>query len=130
MSAGSRRYTRTGSARIQVVLDDLSTHTPAALYEAFAPAEARRVLRRLAFHDLPKRASWLNLVAIEIGVLVAQCLARRIPDVATLTNEVEAWAQARNAAGAKVQWMFGIEQARTRLGRVDPAPSRTTTVAA
>jgi transposase len=117
-------------ARIQVVLDNLSTHTPAALYEAFAPAEARRVLRRLEFHYLPKHASWLNMVEIEIGVLVAQCLARRIPDMETLTREVEAWAQARNAAGAHVQWMFGIEQARAKLGRAYPAPSRATTVAA
>jgi hypothetical protein len=79
--------------RIQVVLDNLSTHTPAALYEAFAPAEARRVLRRLEFHFLPKHASWLNMVEIEIGVLIAQCLARRIPDMATLMKEVEAWAR-------------------------------------
>jgi transposase len=117
-------------ARIQVVLDNLSTHTPAALYEAFAPAEARRILRRLEFHFLPKHASWLNMVEIEIGVLVAQCLARRIPDLATLTTEVEAWAQARNAAGARVEWMFGIEQARAKLGRAYPAPSGATAVAA
>lgn len=116
--------------RIHVVLDNLSTHTPAALYEAFAPTDARRILRRLAFHYLPKHASWLNMVEIEIGVLVAQCLARRIPDIATLTTEVEAWAQARNAAGAHVQWMFGIEQARAKLGRAYPTPTRDTTVAA
>ena len=116
--------------RIQIVLDNLSTHTPAALYEAFAPAEARRILRRLEFHFLPKHASWLNMVEIEIGVLVAQCLARRIPDLVTLTTEVEAWAQARNAAGAHVQWMFGIEQARAKLGRAYPTPTRITTVAA
>lgn len=116
--------------RIQLVLDNLSTHTPAALYEAFAPIEARRILRRVEFHFLPKHASWLNMVEIEIGVLVAQCLARRIPDMVTLTREVEAWAQARNAARAHIQWMFGIEQARTKFGRAYPATTRATPTAA
>ena len=108
------------SDRIQVVLDNLSTHTPAAFYEAFAPAEARRVLRQLEFHYVPKHASWLNMVEIEIGVLASQCLARRIPDLATLTTEVEAWTAARNHAGAAVKWMFGIEQARLKLGHAYP----------
>ena len=106
--------------RIQVVLDNLSPHTPAALYEAFAPEEARRLLRRLEFHYVPKHASWLNMVENEIGILASQCLDRRIPDLATLTAEVEAWVCARNAQGAAVQWMFGIEQARAKLGRAYP----------
>jgi DDE superfamily endonuclease/Homeodomain-like domain len=109
------------SDRIQVVLDNLSTHTPAAFYEAFAPAEARRVLRKLEFHYVPKHASWLNMVEIEIGVLASQCLARRIPDLDTLTAEVDAWIAARNHAGAAVKWMFGIEQARTKLGHAYPS---------
>ena len=88
------------SDRIQVVLDNLSTHTAAAFYETFAPDEARRVLRKLEFHYVPKHASWLNMVEIEIGVLARQCLARRIPDLDTLTTEVDAWHVARNAAGA------------------------------
>jgi hypothetical protein len=102
--------------RLQVVLDNLSTHTPAAFYEGFTPAEARRVLRKLEFHDVPKHASWLNMVEIEIGVLATQCLARRIPDVDTLTTVVDAWRTARNDAGAAVKWTFGIEQARIKLG--------------
>ena len=109
-----------GSERLKVVLDNLSTHTPAAFYEAFAPAEARRVLRKLEFHYVPKHASWLNMVEIEIGVLARQCLARRILDLATLTTEVEAWSTARNHAGAVVKWMFGIEQARLKLGHAYP----------
>jgi hypothetical protein len=70
------------------VLDNLSTHKPASLYEAFPPEEARRILRRVEFHYTPKHASWLNMVEIEIGVMVAQCLDRRIPDKATLVSEV------------------------------------------
>jgi transposase len=107
---------------IKVVLDNLSTHSPAALYEAFAPEEARRILRRLEFHYTPKHASWLNMVEIEIGVLVAQCLDRRIPDMKKLTTEVAAWTRARNTAGAKVRWMFGIDKAREKLGRAYPRP--------
>ena len=107
--------------RIQVVLDNLSTHTPAAFYEAFAPAEARRVLRKLEFHYVPKHASWLKMVEIEIGVLASQCLARRIPDLTTLTTEVHAWTVNRNAASVAVKWMFGIEQARIKLGHAYPS---------
>jgi transposase len=110
---------------IKVVLDNLSTHSPAALYEAFAPEEARRILRRLEFHYTPKHASWLNMVEIEIGVLVSQCLDRRIPDMKKLTTEVAAWTRARNTAGAKVRWMFGIDKAREKLGRAYPRPSAT-----
>jgi hypothetical protein len=109
--------------RLQVVLDNLSTHTPAAFYEAFAPAEARRVLRKLEFHFVPKHASWLNMVEIEIGVLASQCLARRIPDLVTLTTEVDAWILARNQANVAVKWMFGIEQARAKLGHAYPSHS-------
>ena len=112
-----------GYERIQVVLDNLSTHTPAAFYDAFAPAEARRVLRKLEFHYVPKHASWLNMVEIEIGVLASQCLARRIPDIVTLTAEVDAWIAARNRANAAVKWMFGIEQARLKLGHAYPSHS-------
>lgn len=108
--------------RLQVVIDNLSTHTAAAFYEAFAPAEARRVLRKLEFHYVPKHASWLNMVEIEIGVLSSQCLARRIPDITTLATEVDAWTQHRNQSGAAVKWMFGIEQARRKLGHAYPAP--------
>ena len=118
------------SERIQVVLDNLSTHTAAAFYAAFTPGEARRVLRKLEFHYVPKHASWLNMVEIEIGVLASQCLARRIPDRVTLTAEVEAWIVARNEAHVAVKWMFGIEQARTKLGHAYPSHSAAGDVAA
>jgi len=107
------------------VLDNLSTHTPSALYEPFPPIEARRLCGRLEFHYVPKHASWLNMVEIEIGILSAQCLDRRIPDLPRLTDEVDAWTRARNAAGARIRWMCGIEQARTKLGRAYPTVSRT-----
>lgn len=110
-----------GAARIRVVLDNLSTHTASALYEAFSPAEARRILRRLEFHYTPKHASWLNMVEIEIGVMVKECLDRRIPDKATLTSEIAHWQQRRNASGARIQWPFDVERARAKLGRAYPA---------
>ena len=82
------------------------------------------MLRKLEFHYVPKHASWLSMVEIEIGVLANQCLARRIPDLATLATEVEAWSAARNHAGAVVKWMFGIEQARLKLGHAYPSHTR------
>jgi transposase len=109
--------------RIRVVMDNLSAHSAGALYQAFEPAEARRILSKLEFHFTPKHASWLNMVEIEIGVMVAQCLNRRIPDKTTLTNEVAAWQRSRNAAKAKINWMFTVERARQRLGRVYPIPT-------
>ena len=109
-----------GVERIRVVLDNLSTHGPGALYEAFEPAEARRVLRRLEFHFVPKHASWLNMVEIEIGVLRGQCLDRRIEDRATLETEIAAWEKQRNEAGARIEWMFTTEKARAKMGRVYP----------
>lgn len=105
---------------IRVVLDNLSTHTPAALYETFAPDEARRILRRLEFHYTPKHASWLNMVEIEIGVMVRQCLDRRIPDKATLVSEVMAWERRRNKDKARIKWLFTVERARQKLSRSYP----------
>jgi transposase len=109
--------------RIRVVMDNLSTHSAAALYQAFEPAEARRILNRLEFHYTPKHASWLNMVEIEIGVMVQQCLDRRIPDKATLVTEVAAWEQQRNAAQAGINWLFTVDRARTKMGRVYPQPA-------
>ena len=103
---------------LRVVLDNLSTHTAAALYDAFDPAEARRILRRIEFHDVPKHASWLNMVEIEIGVLKKQCLERRIADLATLRSELAAWEKARNESGARIRWMFTVDHARKKLGKV------------
>jgi transposase len=109
---------------IRVVLDNLSTHKPASLYEAFAPDEARRILRRLEFHYTPKHASWLNMVEIEIGVMVAQCLDRRIPDKATLISEVARWERRRNAERARIKWLFTVQRARVKLGRSYPATAQ------
>jgi transposase len=109
---------------IRVVLDNLSTHKPASLYEAFAPDEARRILRRLEFHYTPKHASWLNLVEIEIGVMVAQCLDRRIPDKAMLISEVAQWERRRNAERARIKWVFTVDRARVKLGRSYPATAQ------
>jgi transposase len=109
--------------RIRVVLDNLNTHTPAALYEAFAPAEARRILRKLEFHYTPKHGSWLNMVEIELSVLARQCLHRRLPDRATLQLEVSAWEQWRNAEQAKVEWRFTTADTRTKLKRLYPSQS-------
>jgi transposase len=109
--------------RIRVVVDNLSTHTPAALYQAFPAPEARRILRRLEFHYTPKHASWLNMVEIEIGVLKAQCLDRRISAPEMLKAEIAAWERARNRAGARIRWMFTTEKARTKMGRAYPQPA-------
>lgn len=108
---------------VRVVLDNLSAHKPSALYEAYEPELAREVLRRLEFHFVPKHASWLNMVEIEIGVLASQCLARRIPDRQTLTTEVACWERLRNQSGARVKWMFDVTRAREKLGRLYPAPA-------
>ena len=107
--------------RIRVVLDNLSTHTASALYETFAPEEARRILRKLEFHYTPKHASWLNMVEIEIGVMVGQCLDRRIPDKSLLVSEIAAWEHRRNAEKATIKWLFTVERARKKLGRSYPA---------
>jgi hypothetical protein len=108
--------------RIRVVLDNLSTHSAAALYQAFEPAEARRILNRLEFHFTPKHASWLNMVEIEIGVMVQQCLDRRIPDKALLVAEIAAWKQRRNTEQAGIRWLFTVDRAREKLARVYPQP--------
>jgi hypothetical protein len=92
--------------RIRVVLDKLSAHSAAALYQAFEPAEARRILGRIEFHFTPKYASWLNMVEIEIGVMVDQSLDRRIPDKATLIRQIAAWERRRNAEKASIDWVF------------------------
>ena len=109
---------------IRVVLDNLSTHSPGALYEAFPAPEAHRILRRLELHHTPEHASWLNMVEIEIGVLRGQCLNRRIADQATLVDEIAAWEQQRNEQAAKVKWMFSTERARTKLARAYPVAGK------
>jgi hypothetical protein len=109
--------------RIRVVLDNLSTHSAGTLYQAFPAAEARRVLRRLELHYVPKHASWLNMVEIEIGVLRGQCLDRRIATHEQLVTETAAWEQQRNASGARIKWMFTTAKARAKMGRAYPEPA-------
>jgi transposase len=109
--------------RIRVVLDNLSIHSAGALYQAFPACEARRLLRRLEFHYVPKHASWLNMVEIEIGVLRGQCLNRRIATKEQLVAEIAAWQRQRNASGACIKWMFTTEKARAKMGRAYPKPS-------
>jgi transposase len=108
--------------RIRVVMDNLSTHSAGALYQTFPACEARRLLRRLEFHYVPKRASWLNMVEIEIGVLRSQCLDRRIATSDQLVSEAAAWERQRNASGARIKWMFTTDKARAKMGRVYPQP--------
>jgi transposase len=106
--------------RIRVVLDNLSTHSVGALYQAFPPDEARRLLRRLEFHYVPKHASWLNMVEIEIGVLRSQCLDRRIESQQHLISEIAAWERQRNTSRARIKWMFTTEKARAKMARAYP----------
>jgi len=107
--------------RIVLVMDNLNIHSPASLYEAFPPAEAKRLADRPAIHHTPKHGSWLNMAEIERGILQRQCLDRRMADQATLTSEVAAWVAARNAAIRRIDWRFTAADARIKLQRLDPA---------
>ena len=107
--------------RVVLVMDNLNTHTPAALYAAFEPAVARRLVERLEIHHTPKHGSWLNMAEIELSVLSRQCLDRRLPDAATLAREVTAWQQARNADPRPVNWHFTTADARIKLKRLYPS---------
>ncbi len=109
---------------IRVVLDNLNTHKPAALYEAFEPAEARRLLKRLEFHYTPKHGSWLNMAELELSVFSRECWDRRIGDQATLAHETHALEDERNATCATVHWRFTSREARVRLQRLYPSVSR------
>jgi hypothetical protein len=106
--------------KIVLVLDNLNTHTPAALYEAFVPAEARRIASKLEIHYTPKHGSWLNMAEIELSVLARQCLDRRIPDQQTLAEEVGAWEAERNAAESSIDWRFTSADARIKLKHLYP----------
>ena len=106
--------------QIVLVCDNLSTHSPAALYEAFEPAEAFRLAERFEWHYTPKHGSWLNVAEMELSVLTRQCLDRRIPDMATLKREVAAWERDRNAGVVKVRWQFTTEDARVKLHKLYP----------
>ncbi|MER2557622.1 MAG: IS630 family transposase, partial [Candidatus Competibacter denitrificans] len=106
---------------VVLVMDNLNTHKPAALYQAFEPAVARSLLERLEIHHTPKHGSWLNRAEIERSLLSRQCLDRRIPDTTTLTHEVAAWQQARNANPRPVNWRFTTADARIKLKRLHPS---------
>jgi hypothetical protein len=107
--------------QIVLVMDNLNTHTPASLYEAFDPVEARRLANKLEIHYTPKHGSWLNMAEIELSVLSRQCLDRRVPDFETLQAEVAAWQERRDAAGTKIDWRFTTEDARIKLKRLYPS---------
>lgn len=107
--------------KVVLVLDQLNTHSPASLYAAFPPAEAKRLADRLEVHHTPKHGSWLNMAELELGVLERQCLRRRIADRAALEREVAAWTARRNAATATIDWQFTTADARTKLRRLYPA---------
>ena len=106
--------------RIVLVMDNLNTHHPASLYEAFEPAEARRIAERLEIHYTPKHGSWLNIAEIELGVLARQCLDRRIPDQDVLRGEVASWETQRNRNGIRVDWRFTTQDARIKLKSLYP----------
>ena len=111
----------TDKDRIVLVMDNLNTHHPASLYEAFEPAEARRIAERLEIHYTPKHGSWLNMAEIEIGVLARQCLDRRIPDQGALRREAGAWKNQRNRDGIRVDWRFTTSDARIKLKSLYPS---------
>lgn len=106
--------------RLVLVMDNLNTHSPGSLYEAFPAQEAKRLTDKLELHYTPKHGSWLNIAEIELSVLARQCLDRRIADEETLRQEVAAWVQARNAAGGRVNWRFTTTDARIKLKRLYP----------
>lgn len=108
------------ATKIVLVQDNLNTHKPASLYEAFPAKEARRLTERFEWHYTPKHGSWLDMAECELSVLATQCLARRIPDKETLTREVSAWQKLRNAKHAKADWHFTTADARIKLKRLYP----------
>jgi DDE superfamily endonuclease len=109
------------ATKIVLVQDNLSTHTAASLYAAFAPAEARRLAERFEWHYTPKHGSWLNMAESELGVLSSQCLDRRIENKGSLVEEVAAWRENRNKHHAKANWQFTNEHARIKLRRLYPS---------
>jgi hypothetical protein len=109
------------AAVISVVLDNLNTHTPAALYEAFPPAEARRLLRKLDWRYTPKHGSWLNMAEIEFAVVSKQGLDQRLPTQERVRRTTTAWETQRNAVQATVNWRFTIAKARRKLKRLYPS---------
>ena len=106
--------------KITLVMDNLNTHTPGSLYEAFTPSKAKALWERFEFIYTPKHGSWLNMAEIELNVLIRQCLSRRIESIGQMSTEVNAWQAQRNTMGAKIDWQFTTENARTKLKRLYP----------
>lgn len=109
-----------GVPKVVLIMDNLNTHKLGSLYEAFPPAEARRLAARLEIHYTPKHGSWLNIAENELSALTIQCLSRRIGTLEELRHEIAAWEDSRNAAGVRVNWRFTIDRARVKLKRVYP----------
>ena len=109
-----------GAEKIVLVMDNLNTHTPGALYERFSAEEARRILDRLEMHYTPKHGSWLNMAEIELSVFTRQCLGSRMPDFETLKAAALAWYKARNACSRRIDWQFTTSDARVKLKRLYP----------
>ena len=109
--------------KIRLVMDNLNTHKPSALYERFPPQEAKRIWDRFEFIYTPKHGSWLNMAEIELNVLMGQCLNRRIDNMATIRNEVKAWQNDRNNKKAKINWQFRTDDARVKLKKLYPTIS-------
>jgi transposase len=107
--------------QIVLVMDNLNTHTPASLYEAFDPRQARRLAQKLEIHYTPKHGSWLNMAEIELSVLSRQCLDRRVADFETLEVEVASWQERRDEKGGKIEWRFRTDDARIKLKRLYPS---------
>jgi len=107
--------------KITLVMDNLNTHNPGSLYEALPPDQAKKLWDRFEFVYTPKHGSWLNMAEIELNVLIRQCLNRRIPEMATVTTEVEAWQNHRNTQNATINWQFTTKDARIKLKRLYPS---------
>ena len=112
--------------RLVLVVDNLNIHVPASLYKAFPPQDAWRIWQKLELHYTPPHGSWLNLAEVELSVLTRQCLARRIPDAATLAQAVSAWATARTAEAVRITWRFSVDDARAILSHLYPVPDDAT----
>jgi hypothetical protein len=110
-----------GAEKITLVMDNLNTHTPGALYETFKPDKAKSLWDRFEFIFTPKHGSWLNMAEIELNVLLGQCLNRRIDNIEKVTSEVAAWQNHRNNKDAKVNWQFRTDDARIKLSRLYPS---------
>jgi transposase len=107
--------------RVVLVTDNLNTHTPGCLYQAFAPERARRIARRLEWHYTPKHGSWLNVAEVELAALSKQCLSRRLATRAEVERQVDAWAEERNGRYVEAKWRFTTADARIKLHRLYPS---------